>query len=138
MGRKKSYSSELTRIIDVTKLQLKDLEAFKETLSALTADSERLHDIEPLLKDIGRVASIINPVTADNLTHVYPNIQPGTLCKTCNHNEDKDFDCTHDAAEYCTNHNMTTPPITEVKKRIRRAKKIITTGKVPPPDSETE
>ncbi len=63
MARKKSYSSELARMFDTSVLLTQQIKNFQDTASGLMEDSERLHEIEPLLKDINRVAAVMSPAT---------------------------------------------------------------------------
>lgn len=66
MSRKKSYSSELTQLIDFSTMLSRRLFNFREELSKLMADSDKLKELEPVLKDIRRAASIVDTSPADS------------------------------------------------------------------------
>lgn len=119
MSRKKSYSSELRRILDHANALVADMVSFSDTISELITDAEKYHEIEPMLKDIARTAAIIEPPPGEP--------RPGDLCKTCKNGDVKDFDCTHDAAAACSNFEPLIPAV----KRQRKQKVITPPGPDP-------
>jgi hypothetical protein len=92
----------------------------------LMSDSARLKEIEPAL---AKLQAALKPTTIEPTTGETPPAKEGDLCKSCKHDEDKDFDCTHDAAESCGGFDKIAEPI----KRARRIrKKLSEAGNIPP------
>jgi len=120
MARRKSYSSKLTALIDMTGQLGKGLLEFREELTQLTADSERLKELEPLLKDIKRAAAVATPDQPPPPPTEPPVMDGQHLEKTAS----DDFQQIEEPP----------PGPEQIKKRVRRAKKIIDTGEVPPPE----
>ena len=122
MSKKKSYSSDLSKIHDTAVLLLQQLKNFEEPVSMLIADSERLHEIEPLLSGLQKVANI-----------VLPKDKPVNIYETCIH-QDKPENCNtvgsdtiHGIVIKCPQYlkpDTVFPPITtrQAKARVKKIK----------------
>lgn len=131
MPRKKSYSSELTRLIDLSATLGQGLLQFREELTRLTEDSYKLKELEPLLKDIRRVAIINTPNTKNETITTFPNT-PINLCDSCTFVGNKSL-CNNSDSENldgiiikCPGYNSKPPPA--VKEKRKRIRKILATG----------
>ena len=132
MVKRKSYSSELSKIHDTAVLLLQQLKNFEEPVSMLIADSERLHEIEPLLSGLQKVANV-----------VIPPGKPVDICESCIHQGDSE-NCISEGSDTiggivikCPGYrkpDSVLPPVTtrQAKARVKKIKATIA-GK---PDEE--
>lgn len=130
MARKKSYSSELTSLIDLTDRLLKGLKSFSETVSGLISDSEKYQELKPILFKIGDINAGKSP------DGVIPDKEPPVnLCDHCK-NEGDSENCHGEEAEKSNDIVIKCPGFTvmplpdatngEVKKRRVRINKKLT------------
>lgn len=109
-------SSSLARIRDLVNNITGELDNAQAEHDDLMSDSTRLKEIEPAL---AKLQAALKPATIEPATGKTPPPKEGDLCKSCKHGEDIDFDCSHDASEWCGGYDKITEPI----KRARRIKK---------------
>jgi hypothetical protein len=104
----RTKSSSLAKIKDLASSLINVIDSVQAEMDKLTFDSARLKEIEPAL---AKLQAALKPATIKPATSEQATSEPATsettpakegdLCKSCKHGEDKDFDCTHDAAESC-------------------------------------
>jgi hypothetical protein len=122
----RAKSSSLAKIKDLATSLIVVIDSVQSEMDKLTFDSARLKEIEPAL---AKLQAALKPATIEPTTGETPPAKEGDLCKSCKHDEDKDFDCTHDAAESCGGFDKIAEPI----KRARRIrKKLSEAGNIPP------